>query len=350
MEEAQNILENKDNKENAAAVASVKGNGNVNDNDNNKANDDQREKLPMEKKFNQWAYGGISYFAQAFSGSSLMYWIKFGSGRHIYDKMAAWLGPNFISKITKLRGAKAIAGADSFITVTTMVMVGNLFLFPLKWVEDRKNEIVEKWTKEDNQKREAAGEIISAEEKEHQQKLLSQMKAEPKQDWWSLGTARAFSLLTVYGTLIAFDKIFIKEKSLNQAMEKTFSDTVKKITSAVGFKKFSKNQIFSNVLNLGFFEGFYSMISAGGLFVYSHFVVPPKKLKTAIAASESADVTEAAHDNEQQNNQQQNNDSATQVKTTANHHAHLNKGGKDDSFAEMISSSKQPDLNAQMSI
>jgi len=233
--------------------------------------DDKREKLPAEAKFNKWAYGGISYFGQALTGSALTYWIKFSSGRPIYDKMANWLGPNLISKVTSLRGSAAVKGADAFITVSTMVMMGNLFLIPLKWVEDRKASIVEKWTNEDNAKREACGAAISPEEKMHQQELLDELKAAPKQNWLSLGLGRVFSLATVYGTLFALDK-----GGLNDKMEKAFSGTVKKGVAGVGFKDLAENKTLGNVLNLGFFEGFYSMISAGGLFVYSHFVVPPK--------------------------------------------------------------------------
>ena len=101
------------------------------------AKDTKRQKLPMEQKFDRMAYGGISYLGQALAGSALTYWIRHSGGRPVYDKMANWLGPNFIEKITSKRGHEAVKSADSWITVSTMVVVGTLALIPIKWLEDK---------------------------------------------------------------------------------------------------------------------------------------------------------------------------------------------------------------------
>lgn len=246
--------------------------------------DRKREKLPMEKKFDQWVYGGISYAAQALAGSGLTYWIKHSSGRPVYDKVANWLGPNFISKFSSHRGKAAVTAADSFITISTMVFVGTLFVAPVKWLEDMKAGIVEKWTNDDNKAREARGEIIAPEVKEHQAALLDQLNTAPKQTWWSLLAARAASLVFVYTA-----NPLIGDKN-NKIMEAGFKKVTGKVAETLGAKKVAKSEIFQNASGIAFYDGFYSMISAGGLYIYSHYIAPPKEavqdeplLKTFIA-------------------------------------------------------------------
>lgn len=231
-----------------------------------------REQLPMEKKFNKLAYGGISFLAQAVTGSALTYWIKYSSGRPVYDKIAKWVGPNFIEKFGKYKGAEAVGKADSFITIATMVMVGNMFLIPLKILENKRNEIVAKWTKADNEKRTARGDAPSEDELKHQQELIAELDNAPKQSWTSLGLGRTFALATVFTA----DRV-MENAGANAALENLTKNTTKGIANSVGLKKLAEWKPFERVSSLAFYDGFYSMISAAGLFVYSHFVVPPKK-------------------------------------------------------------------------
>ncbi len=287
----------------------------------------EREKLPAEVKFDKWVYGGISYAAQAFTGSALAYWIKHAGGRPIYDKIANWMGPNFISKITSKTGHDAIKTADSWITVTTMVIVGTLFVAPVKWLEDKKIGIVERWTNEENAAREARGETIAPEEKQHQQELLDQLKCEPRQTWWSLMKARAASLVFVYTAVPLMDKL-----EANQAMEAAFQKGTKAVAKGMGLKKIAESEGFKNASGIAFYDGFYSMISAGGLYVYSHFIAPPKDIPAA-----QKTLPEILDEKEH----------AGHGHATTHHQNHFIQ--KHTNFTESVMNSKSPELS-QMAI
>lgn len=231
----------------------------------------ERDKLPAERDFDKYVYGGISYAAQALAGIGLSYWIKYGSGKPIYNKIANWMGENFISKITTKRGADAIKEADHWIVVSTMVMMGNAFILPVKWLENKKAEIVRAWTEKDNQKRAEQGNAPSSEDRQKQQELLQQLEDAPKQSWWSLGFGRAFALAGVYATVHGVGQ------RRNEAMENAFSGAVTKTMGAVGMKSASKSQSVKGLFKITFNDLFYSTISAGGLYVYSHFIHPQHK-------------------------------------------------------------------------
>lgn len=229
----------------------------------------EREKLPAEEKFDTAVYGGISYAGQALTGSGLTYWIKHAGGRPLYDKMANWAGPNFISKITRAKGAEAIAKADSWITVSTMVVVGTMFLIPVKWLENRKASIIRNWTDKDNEDRKLQGKPISHEDQAMQEKQLRELEAEPKQTWRSLFTGRAASLVAVFTAVPLIG-------DYNKVMESGFKNVTKSAAKSIGFNKIAKSEIFNNASGIAFYDLFYSMISAGGLYVFSHFISPPK--------------------------------------------------------------------------
>ncbi len=242
-------------------------------NDKDKKNEVHREKLPAEVKFDKAVYGGISYFAQAGTGILLTHWMRHSSGRPIFDKIAQKVGPAFIEKVTAKRGAAAVKEADHWIVVSTMIMVGNTFLLPVKWLENRKPEIVRGMTERSNNKREKWGETIAPEELAHQQELLAQLDKEPKQTWWSLAGGRAFGLAAVYATVWG-----VGQKN-NEALERLTASAGKEMAEAVGAKELAKSKTMENYLRIGFIDMFYSTVSAGGLYVYSHFIRPPKKEK-----------------------------------------------------------------------
>lgn len=235
-----------------------------------KDTEDKREKLPMEKKFDQWVYGGISYFAQAVAGSVATYWVKHAGGKPIFDRWAKNLGPALVSKLTSYKGEKAVEVANGWLTVVALVSVGNLFVAPVKWMEDIKISTVEKWTKQDNEKRAARGEAISPEELAQQERLLDDLKAAPKQTWWSLGMGRMASLVPVFAGLHIFS-------GANKAMESGFQKLTSNVAKGVGMKKLGNSEVFHNASGIAFMDGFYSMLSAGGMYVYSHFIAPPQK-------------------------------------------------------------------------
>lgn len=260
-----------------------------------KPNDDKREKLPMEQKFDQWVYGGISYAAQAVAGSLATYWVKHGGGKKVFDNLSNQVGEGFVSKVSAYKGARAAEVANGWLTVVALVMVGNLFVAPVKWFEDKKAKIVEKWTADDNKAREARGEVITPDEKQHQDALLEQLKNAPKQTWWSLGVGRLASLVPVFAGLNIF-------RGANKHMEAAFQKLAKGTANAVGLKKVASSEVYHNASGIVFYDGFYSMLSAGGLYIYSHFIAPPKKaaqdeplLKEIIAPETSLETIPEQH-------------------------------------------------------
>ncbi len=227
-------------------------------------------KLEAEKKFDQAVYGGISYFAQAATGIVVARWIRDGGGRKYFDAMSRWAGPNIISKISKKTGEEAIKAADSPIVVSTMIMVGNAFLIPVKFIENHKPAIVRKWQYALNEKRQKKGETISAEELTQQENLLEALDKKPKQTWTSLGLARAASLVGVYAAVFG-----IGTKN-NIKAEIMFADAVQNGMKKVGLTNLGESSTASSYLRMIFNDGFYSAVSAGGLYLWSHFVCPPK--------------------------------------------------------------------------
>lgn len=245
--------------------------------------------LAAEKSFDKRVYGGISYFAQAASGIALTYWLKNTAiGRKIYDPVVKWTGDKFISKISSVKGNKATSKAEEWVIVTTMVMMGNAFLLPVKWLENHKPEIVRKMNANMNAKREAKGEIISHEEREMQEAALAKLDKEPKQTWASLLIGRAAGLGAVYSTLWLANmkkvpdpegfkndgagKLFVNT-SLNQKLERWFAKGTLAIPKALGLGG-NKAKVAEDVMRVTFYDAFYSGASAGGLYVYSHFLHP----------------------------------------------------------------------------
>jgi hypothetical protein len=309
---------------------------------------EQREQLPAEQKFDKAVYGGISYVAQALAGSGLAYWIKHSGGRPIFDKMANWLGPNFISKISKATGKEAVERADSWITVTTMVGVGTLFLIPVKWLEDRKASIVENWTKKDNEKRAAQGNPVSTEELAKQEQMLDELKADSKQTWRSLLIARGASLIPVYAAVPLIGKH-------NATMEAGFQKLTKTLASVAGLKKMAKSEAFHNASGIAFYDGFYSIISSGGLYIFSHMISPifspsahkkhPDHHNTEIIAA----LVEPAHAHPQKTEPDSEISNITQIisnlSTSHNHHTQK----PHTSMAEAVMASKNsPNQEARL--
>lgn len=240
----------------------------------------EHEKLPEEVKFDKRVYGGISYFAQAATGVLLTNWLQHGGGRRHFVKIAEWLGPNLMTLVSRKKGAEAIEEATSTIIVSTMIMVGNAFLLPVKWLENRKPKIVRNMVDRANERREAAGEVIPAEELERQQKSLNELDKAPKQTWWSLLGGRGFGLAAVYATMWG-----ITNPNNVRMSEATFK-IAKGLTDAVGLKKVARSKTLENYSRIAFYDMFYSSVSAGGLYVYSHFIMPPKRKRLNGVAEE----------------------------------------------------------------
>jgi len=227
------------------------------------------KKLPAEIKFDKAVYGGISYWAQAITGIALTKWLRHGSGRKYFDKIAGSVATNFIEKISSKRGVDAVKSADSWSTVTIMVGVGTTFLLPVKWLEDRKPEIVRWINKRTNKSRTDKGEVISDKELAYQEMHLEALDKAPKQSWLSLLLGRAAGLAVVYTALPLIG-------DNNKIMEDFSVDKVTKLVKGAGLKSVAQSKTFESYARISFYDLLYSCFSAGGLYVYSHFIHPKK--------------------------------------------------------------------------
>ncbi len=236
------------------------------------AKDEKREKLKQEILFDKAVYGGISYAAQAATGIALLRWLKYGSGKAHFEKAARWLGPKIFNRPTIEEAAKEVSTP---LIVSTMIMVGNTFMLPVKMLENRKVGIV-KWLHErDVAKQEAAGNPQTEEEKAHDAQLFKELEAQPTQSWKSLLGGRAFGLAAVFAATFAIGN------SRNEAMQKYSADAILKGADAIGLKKLAKNETVRQYFYLGFVDLFYSAVATAGLYLYSHTIAPPKKDKTS---------------------------------------------------------------------
>jgi hypothetical protein len=250
-------------------------------------NHTQREKTIDEVKFDRRVYGGISYFAQAAVGIALTYWSKFGGGKEKFQAITEWVGPKIYKSLAAREGIQAAAKEVNTATATTlMILVGSLFLIPVKMIEKNKGKIVRGMYEKRVAKEEASGNIISPEEKARDEDLLQQLEKEPPQSWRSLIEARGASLVGVYAVLFAIGG------PRNDALQKVSSDLGLKALDKVGLKTLAKSEPVARVFNLSFVDAFYSMISAGGLYIYSHFIRPPKDKQSKRAVpSDEPDLT-----------------------------------------------------------
>lgn len=237
-------------------------------------------KTKAEVTFDKAVYGGISYFAQAATGVVLTHWIRHGTGRRYFDQMAEWAGPRIISKITAKTGEDAVKAADSPIVVSTMIMVGNAFLLPVKWLENRKPEIVRGMAERENKRRSARGDAPTQQELAAQEQSLTELDNAPKQTWGSLIGGRAFGLAAVYAVLFG-----IGQKN-NEMLENLTATSITGASDALGAKSLARNKTFENYVRISFYDMAYSAVSASGLYVYSHLINPPHKRKQNAAPQE----------------------------------------------------------------
>lgn len=227
----------------------------------------KRKKLPAEVTFDKAVYGGISYWAQMLTGIGLSYWFKHGSGKQLFEKICDNLGPKIFSATAASKGVKAASERlNSPLIVTTMVMVGNTFMIPVLWLEKHKPKIV-RWI---HSKTAATEPDYTEEKKQHDEAALYELEHAPKQNLSSILGGRAFGLAGVFATVFTMGKA---EKSIQTFTTKTAQNAFK----VVGLKEIAKSPVAKRLMDISFLDAFYSAIAAGGLYVYSHYINPPKK-------------------------------------------------------------------------
>lgn len=242
------------------------------------------KKIAAEKYFDTGLYGTVSYFGQALASVLLTQWIKHGSGKQKFNATSHWLGKNILETHCGSTPENAAKQANTLLVATTLIMVGNCFLAPVKYIEDHKPEFVRKINDWLNERREQRCGVISETERKEQDTAIAYIAEQPRQTWGSLLSARVFSLGAIYAAISA-----VGGKN-NKTMEDTSANVISKTLHSIGVAK--QNAYSKPVQNFGriaFVDFAYSLVGAGALYLYSHSIAPPKhKKKPGVATAPEA--------------------------------------------------------------
>lgn len=124
-----------------------------------------------ERLFDLLTYGGIGFLGVFAAGIPIGYWGKYGGGAGMFKSSA---------KALEKLGMSAKAADDAVMT-SVLMQPGNVGLIPIKWMENRKPELVEKFNK-------MLGDKSADASVEH----------DPQQTWGSLIKSRLAAWLAVF--------------------------------------------------------------------------------------------------------------------------------------------------------
>jgi hypothetical protein len=234
-----------------------------------------------ERIFDWSAYGVWNYGIQ--TGASVLagMWFRSGSGKPLFEKSAEWLGDNIVSKLSSKRGAAAANVVRTPLVFAALITVGNLFIPPIQYAERRKEKIVSWINDKINDWRTARGDAPTDAELKEQQAAIAAIATEPHQTSASLWGGRAVGLTAN----VAASLVVGTER--NAVMEEAVANTISKGLKTVGANKLAASERVREFSRIAFLDYGYSIISASMLYLYSHFIHPPKahdEAKTATPA------------------------------------------------------------------
>ncbi len=226
--------------------------------------------LLAERIFDVSLYGVWNYGIQVGASVLAGMWFKEGGGKPYFDKAAEWMGKNVMSKITNKTGAAAAKESHTWLIFAALITVGNLFIPPIQYIECRKDKVVGKINDWLNARRAANGNPPSEQELKDQQETIAAIAAEPRQTPASLWGGR------IVGLAANFLAAHLVGRDRNIAMENATAETVSKGLNAVGLTNLAKSENVKNFSRIAFLDYGYSLISANVVYLYSHFIHPPK--------------------------------------------------------------------------
>ncbi len=223
----------------------------------------KRTVLPAERIFNWKVYGVLNYGIQVTTSVIATEWIKHGGGKAYFRKAAEWTGKNIIPRVTNKQGLEAVKEANTYLVGTSLIMIGNLFLLPVKWFEKHKAHFVRKIDERLTENQERKGFILTAEEKEKHEAALADMEREQHPNWKTLLVARAGGLGSFYVTnwLIGEER--------NKWMQGKAADGLQSVLKNSGIdrlKKAGHSQRSRNFAEIAFVDFFYSIAVASSVF------------------------------------------------------------------------------------
>lgn len=155
----------------------------------------QHEPVAEEKKpamsrsewiFNTAIYGGIAALGTFIATIPTTYWAKYGGGAKYFSGASKWLVKKGASPQT----------AEQIMMTTATMQGGNIMVFPVKWAEDHKVELVKGIA-------DMLGEKVD----------VAALQAEDKQTWSSIVKAR----------LLAWSAVFVSFKTAQDTFKEKFA-------------------------------------------------------------------------------------------------------------------------------
>lgn len=235
--------------------------------------------LTAEKIYDFSLYGIWNYGIQVGASVLAGMWFKEGGGKPYFNKAADWMGKNVMSKITSKTGAAAAKESHTWLIFGALITVGNLFIPPIQYIEHRKHHVVSKINDWLNNWRTARGDAPNEKELQEQQETIAAIAAEPQQTSASLWGGR------IAGLSANFLAAHIVGRDRNIVMENATANAVSKGLEAVGATKLAKSENVKNFSRIAFLDYGYSVISASVVYLYSHYINPPKYVEKPVAES-----------------------------------------------------------------
>ncbi len=214
-----------------------------------------------EKWFDWMTYGGVNFVGTFIATIPIAYALKYGKGAKWYQKGADWLTKKGVSH----------GHAENILLTTATMQGGNVAVFPVKYLEDRKAKIVS-WFNE------KLGEPDASED----------IKREADQTWPSLIKSRLVAWGITFGSFTAAGMAFGKKfEEYGDKFAKKMCDIMKKpthlidpkvlktITDAKKLEKLESKAFRYG--KLGAVDVYATAASATILYVASRFFAEPDK-------------------------------------------------------------------------
>ena len=157
-----------------------------------------------ERKFDKLTYTTIGYVINALASVGAVFWVeRTHSGQNTMNRFVDWTKKQLPS--VNPERAKMLA------TKTFFLSGGFAVLMPMKMLEDRKSQLIEKWNKEIYGENAVTDPAI--------QQSQQELKAAPTQGWASIGSSRILALIPFYITTgLLWDRMSGLSRATNQEL------------------------------------------------------------------------------------------------------------------------------------
>lgn len=177
-----------------------------------------------EHKFNRRTYNHIGYVANALLSVAAIYWAERTRG-----------GQKFIHRLGELAEKIPILNPETtkFLATKSFFLAGGFaVMVPMKWMENKKAELVKKWNQEAYGARATTDPVLLQSQKE--------VEAAPRQTWASIFGSRILALVPFYATVgLLWSNKSILSKLTNPELRVLSKDAIKTMekTDPSGFSK-----------------------------------------------------------------------------------------------------------------